>query len=104
MAGAKTIDALDLSPVMPTVANQIGVCRSLAQTNLTRRIEKANETYDIVTCVGTFTLGHVGPDPALKEFVRIIRENGIVVAFILEEIWVSGGSKPKSKDGKRKIW
>jgi hypothetical protein len=47
--------------------------------------------YDIVTCVGTFTLGHVGPDPALREFFRVARTNGIVVATILEEIWVSGG-------------
>ena len=93
MAGAKAIDGLDLSPAMLTVANQTGAYRSLAQADLTRRIEKAHETYDIVTCVGTFTLGHVGPDPALREFVRVTRRNGIVVATILEEIWVSGGFK-----------
>lgn len=93
MAGAKAIDGLDLSSAMLTVANQTGVYRSLAQADLTRRIERADETYDIVTCVGTFTLGHVGPDPALKEFVRITKRNGIVVATILEEIWLSGGFK-----------
>lgn len=86
MVGAKVIDGLDLSSAMLTVVNQTDVYRSLAQTNLTRRIEKADGTYDIVTFVGTFTLGHVGPDPALREFVRIIRKNGIVVATILEEI------------------
>lgn len=93
MAGAKAIDGLDLSPAMLTVANQTGACRSLAQADLTRRIEKADEIYDIVTCVGTFTLGHVGPNPALREFVRVTRRNGIVVATILEEIWVLGGFK-----------
>lgn len=93
MAGAKRIDGLDLSLAMLTVADQTGAYRSLAQADLTRRIEKADETYDIVTCVGTFTLGHVGPDPALREFVRVTRKKGIVVATILEEIWVSGGFK-----------
>ena len=93
IGGAKAIDGLDLSPAMLTVADQTGAYRSLAQADLTRRIEKADETYDIVTCVGTFTLGHVGPDPALKEFVRITRGNGIIIATILEDIWVSGGFK-----------
>lgn len=93
MAGAKPIDGLDLSLAMLTVADQTGAYRSLAQADLNQRIEKADETYDIVTCVGTFTLGHVGPDPALRELVRVTRRNGIVVATILEEVWVSGGFK-----------
>ena len=93
IGGAKTIDGLDLSLAMLTVAGQTGAYRSLAQADLTRRIEKVDETYDIVTCVGTFTQGHVGPDPALKELVRITRGNGIVIATILEDIWVSGGFK-----------
>ena len=93
MAGAKDINGLDLSLAMLTVANQTGAYRSLGQADLTQRIEKADGTYDIVTCVGTFTLGHVGPDPALRELVRVTRRNGIVVATILEEIWVPGGFK-----------
>ncbi|KAL2864800.1 class I SAM-dependent DNA methyltransferase [Aspergillus lucknowensis] len=92
-AGAKVIDGLDLSPAMLKVAKQTGIYRNLAQADLTRRIETADETYDIVTCVGTFTLGHVGPHPALRELVRIARRNGIVTVTILEEIWVSGGFK-----------
>lgn len=93
MTGAKAIDGLDLSPAMLAVAKQTGIYRNLAQADLTRPIERADETCDIVVCVGTFTLGHVGPDPALREFVRVTRRNGIVVATILEEIWVSGGFK-----------
>ncbi|KAF2464104.1 S-adenosyl-L-methionine-dependent methyltransferase [Lindgomyces ingoldianus] len=93
LAGAKVIDGLDLSSPMLAVAKQTGVYRNLGQADLTRRIGKPDETYDIVTCVGTFTLGHVGPDPALREFVRVTRTNGIVAATILDEIWVSGGFK-----------
>lgn len=91
--GAKAIDGLDLSPAMLTLANQTGAYRNLTQADLTRRIQKPDDTYDIVIGVGIFTLGHVGPVPALREFVRISRRNGIVVVTILEEIWVSGGFK-----------
>ena len=93
MNGAQVIDGLDLSPAMLTVAEQTGAYRSLAQADMTRRVAKADETYDMVTCVGTFTLGHVGPDPALRELVRVTRRKGIVIATVLEEIWVSGGFK-----------
>ncbi|RMZ70923.1 Methyltransferase type 11 [Pyrenophora seminiperda CCB06] len=91
--GAKTIDGLDLSTAMLTVAKQTGVYRALAQADMTQRIDMADETYDVVTCVGTFTLGHVGPDPALRELVRITKKNGTIVATILEEIWIPGGFK-----------
>ncbi|TEY42660.1 hypothetical protein BOTCAL_0387g00150 [Botryotinia calthae] len=92
-AGAEVIDGYDLSPAMLVVADQTGVYRSLAQGDLAQRIGKADDTYDIVTCVGTFTSGHVGPDPALREFVRITKRKGIVIATVLEEIWVTGGFK-----------
>lgn len=88
-----SIDGLDLSPAMLAVAKQTGIYRDLAQADLNHRIEKADEAYDMVACVGTFTRGHVGPDPALREFVRVTKRNGIIVATILEEIWVSGGFK-----------
>ena len=93
MNGAKAIDGLDLSPAMLTMAEQTGAYRSLAQADMTRRVAQADETYDMVTCVGTFTLGHVGPDPALRELVRLIRRNGLIIATVLEEIWVLGGFK-----------
>ncbi|KAJ5591548.1 uncharacterized protein N7459_001917 [Penicillium hispanicum] len=91
LASPKAIDGLDLSPAMLDVARQTGVYRHLAQADLTRPIAPADDVYDIVVCVGTFTLGHVGPDPALRELVRVTRPHGIVVATILDAIWVSGG-------------
>ncbi|RMJ22442.1 Methyltransferase domain-containing protein [Aspergillus sp. HF37] len=93
IGGVKTIDGLDLSAPMLTVAKKTGVYRDLDQADLTRRIEKPDNTYDTIVCVGTFTLGHVGPDPALREFVRITKGNGIIAATILEDIWISGGFK-----------
>ncbi|PWY77316.1 S-adenosyl-L-methionine-dependent methyltransferase [Aspergillus sclerotioniger CBS 115572] len=91
--GAVTIDGLDLSPAMLRVARQTGVYRNLDIGDLTQPIEKPDDVYDVVTCAGTFTHGHVGPAPALREFLRVTKTNGIIVATILEDIWLSGGFK-----------
>ncbi|KAF2757315.1 S-adenosyl-L-methionine-dependent methyltransferase [Pseudovirgaria hyperparasitica] len=92
-AGAKTIDGLDLSPSMLKIARELGVYRALDTADLSKKIEKESHAYDVVTCVGTLTHGHVGPDPALKEFVRVAKKGGVVVATVLDDIWVSGGYK-----------
>ncbi|OGM48640.1 putative williams-beuren syndrome chromosome region [Aspergillus bombycis] len=91
-----TIDGMDLSPAMLKVAEQTGVYRSLFKVDLTQPIDQPDQKYDIVTCCGTFTRGHVGPDPALREFIRLLKPNGTIVATVLEEIWVSGGYKAEA--------
>ncbi|KAL7808614.1 S-adenosyl-L-methionine-dependent methyltransferase [Trichoderma gracile] len=85
--GAKAIDGLDLSPAMLKIAKQTGVYRNLFQADLTQRVQQPEGVYDLVTCVGTFTNGHVGPDPALREFVRLAKKGGTVIATVLEEFW-----------------
>ncbi|PTB65196.1 S-adenosyl-L-methionine-dependent methyltransferase [Trichoderma citrinoviride] len=87
--GAKTIDGLDLSPAMLKVAKETGVYRNLFQADLTQRVQHQEGLYDLVTCVGTFTNGHVGPDPALREFVRLVKKGGTVIATVLQEFWES---------------
>ncbi|KAI3110134.1 hypothetical protein CBS147333_5055 [Penicillium roqueforti] len=91
MAQAKAIDGIDLSPAMLSVARKTGIYRDLTVADMNRPIDKADGTYDLVSCVGTFTLGHVGPDPALRELVRVAKNKGVVVSTILQEIFVSGG-------------
>ncbi|KAJ5334143.1 hypothetical protein MYU51_004601 [Penicillium brevicompactum] len=88
---AKAIDGIDLSLPMLAVARKTGVYRDLSVADMNAPIAKADETYDVVSCVGTFTLGHVGPNPALRELIRVTKTKGIVVSTILEEIWVPGG-------------
>jgi SAM-dependent methyltransferase len=85
------IDGLDLSPDMLREAGKTGVYRELALTDLTREVPRPDDGYDIVTCCGTFTHGHVGPDPALRSFVRLVKPGGVVVATVLEELWEVGG-------------
>ncbi|KAL4982007.1 S-adenosyl-L-methionine-dependent methyltransferase [Aspergillus falconensis] len=89
--GAITVDGADLSLPMLKVAEETGVYRTLTQVDLTQPIDKSDGSYDVVTCCGTFTRGHVGPDPALREFVRLVKPGGFVVATVLHEIWLEWG-------------
>lgn len=91
LAGVKTIDGIDLSPPMLDIARETGAYRDLAEADMNKPINLEDDKYDIVSCVGTFTSGHVYPDPALRELVRVTRPQGIVVATILQKIWESGG-------------
>ncbi|KAJ5794336.1 hypothetical protein N7457_000935 [Penicillium paradoxum] len=97
MAQAKAIDGIDLSPAMLDVARKTSAYRDLTIADMNRPIDKADGTYDLVSCVGTFTLGHVGPDPALRELIRVTKKKGVVVSTILQEIWVPGGFKAEAE-------
>ncbi|KAL5332452.1 S-adenosyl-L-methionine-dependent methyltransferase [Aspergillus crustosus] len=91
------IDGADLSSPMLKIAEGTGVYRDLMQVDLTQPIERGDESYDLITCCGTFTHGHVGPDPAMREFVRLLKRGGTIVATILQEIWLSGGYKAEAE-------
>ena len=87
-----TIDGLDLTPAMLSVARQKGVYQDLDVADLTKQIERVDGSYHIVTCVGTLTKGHVGPK-VINEFARVVSHGGLVVATVHEEVWESGGYK-----------
>ena len=90
--GAKVIDGMDISPGMLKLAKKTGVYRDLTLVDLMKEIpEKADASYDVVTCVGTFTQGHVGPVPALREFVRVAKSGGVVIATVRSDLWASDG-------------
>ncbi|KAI9150501.1 Methyltransferase-like protein 27 [Paramyrothecium foliicola] len=91
--GAATIDGIDLSSHMLDIARCTGAYRSLGTGDLNKTIASPDNTYDMVTCCGTFTEGHVGPDPAFREFVRVLKAGGVIVATVISHIWVQGGYK-----------
>ena len=90
-AGAKDIDGIDISAGMLDVARRTGVYNDLSVADMSKVIDKQDQSYDIITCVGIFTDAHVGPVPALRELVRIVKKDGFVVSTIVDEVWVSGG-------------
>ncbi|KPI35372.1 Williams-Beuren syndrome chromosomal region 27 protein [Cyphellophora attinorum] len=86
------IDGNDLSPGMLKVARASGAYRELNEADLSKPLTTIpDETYDIITCVGTLTKGHVGPQ-ILKSFIRIAKRGwGLIGVTVVEEIWESGG-------------
>ncbi|KAF2729482.1 S-adenosyl-L-methionine-dependent methyltransferase [Polyplosphaeria fusca] len=89
--GAKTIDGIDLSDGMLKVAAKTNAYRNLSIADLSKTLEIGDGAYDALICVGTLTQGHVGPVPALSEFMRIVKSGGFVVATVLESIWEENG-------------
>lgn len=85
------VDGVDLTPGMLDVAREKDLYRKLSTADLNEPLLIVDGTYDIVTCVGTLTKGHVGPQ-VLREFVRVVRPHGgIVIVTVHSEIWEAGG-------------
>jgi ubiquinone/menaquinone biosynthesis C-methylase UbiE len=104
--GAKAIDGLDLSQGMLDVASKTGAYRNTKIVDLTTRLPIVDGTYDAVTCCGTFTHGHLGPEP-LAEFLRVIKTSGVVIATVLETHWQEKGFEAEvqrlEKEGKAEL-
>jgi ubiquinone/menaquinone biosynthesis C-methylase UbiE len=104
--GAKAIDGFDLSQGMLDVASKTGAYRNFKIVDLTTRLPIVDGTYDALTCCGTFTHGHLGPEP-LAEFLRVIKTSGIVVATVLETHWQEQGFEAEvqrlEKEGKAEL-
>jgi ubiquinone/menaquinone biosynthesis C-methylase UbiE len=88
--GAKEIDGLDISSGMLEVARKSGAYKDLKVVDLTKKLEFENGEYDSLVCCGTFTHGHLGPEP-LAEFVRVVKSGGVVVSTVLDSHWVEKG-------------
>jgi predicted TPR repeat methyltransferase len=84
--GYRNIDGLDYSTEMLAQAKLKGVYASLAQCDLMQPLDLPRDKYDAVTCVGTFTLGHVGPS-AFRELTRVTRTGGYICFTVRDEAW-----------------
>ena len=92
--GAKNVDGIDLSPGMLDVARRTGSYRNLDTADLSKPLPNKNGEIDVITCVGTLTQGHVGPQ-AIDEFVRVVKHGGVIVATVLDAIWAKEGYEAK---------
>jgi len=84
--GAKNIDGVDLSPGMLDVARKLNVYTELDTIDLSKPLDQETASYDVVTCIGTLTHSHVGPE-VLSEFARVVKPGGWIVATVLDDIW-----------------
>ena len=93
--GYANIDGVDLSQKLLDLVPK-NYYNKLEQIDLNKLLKIENNFYDVVMCVGTFTFGHVKP-PALDEFVRVIKNNGLICFTVNEGIYEEYGFDKKIK-------
>lgn len=88
--GFTTIDGLDYSADMLSVAGTRGIYRNLIEADLTRPVRLETATYDAAICTGTFTHGHVGPG-CLPELFRLLKPGGLFAFSVNAGVWEEMG-------------
>ena len=88
--GFRAIDGVDLSTEMLEKARARGVYRTLIRADLTAPIDLPDRAYDAMVSSGTFTHGHVGPEP-FDDLVRLLRPGGLMSFSIHVDIWEPRG-------------
>lgn len=77
---------LDLSAASLDVARRCGAYDSLARADLQQPLPHADDSVDALVCVGVMTyLPDV--DAAWREFARVVRPGGLLVATQREDLW-----------------
>ena len=86
--GFGTIDGVDLSPEMLSVAADTSAYRQLMVGDLHELPSDLNATYAASASAGTFTSGHVGPR-AVPRLMELLRPHGVVAWVIGAAVWPS---------------
>ncbi|MEP0942364.1 MAG: class I SAM-dependent methyltransferase [Rhizobiaceae bacterium] len=89
-AGFSSIDGCDFSPEMLEKSLEKGCYAKLFEADLNATIpDTPNAAYDVVTCVGVFSFGHVYPD-ACDELLRVLKPGGHMLIALNEPYWDKG--------------
>jgi predicted TPR repeat methyltransferase len=88
--GYDRLDGLDLSQDMLNVANERGIYRKLLQADVNQPLSLETASYDGVISSGTFTHGHVGPEP-LAEIFRVLKPGGVLACTVHQDLWQTRG-------------
>lgn len=89
-AGVTQLAGIDYSSGMLSKAAEKGVYHSLSQMDLNEVLPIDSNSFDAVTCIGTFTSTHVIPE-ALGELVRLTRPGGVIVFTVRDDYWQATG-------------
>ena len=101
--GYTNFDGVDLSQkLLDLVPN--GLYKNLSKADLNKPLNINDNKYDAILCVGTFTFGHVKPQ-ALDEFIRIIKNKGLICFTINEGIYEEYGFDKKINElTEKNLW
>jgi predicted TPR repeat methyltransferase len=88
--GVATLDGIDLSQAMIDRAAARGIYRKLSLADLTRPLALPGGSYDAMVSSGTFTHGHVGPEP-LGGLMSLVRRGGHFAFTVHQDIWTGHG-------------
>jgi ubiquinone/menaquinone biosynthesis C-methylase UbiE len=94
--GFQNFDGADFSQKMLDLV-PMNIYRNLFKIDLNQKIDIKDNTYEGITCVGTFTFGHVNP-PALDEMVRISKTGSLICFTINIGIYEEYGFDKKIKE------
>tara|TARA_B100001540_G_scaffold34180_1_gene30168 strand:+ start:1374 stop:2003 length:630 start_codon:yes stop_codon:yes gene_type:complete len=94
--GFTNIDGADFSQKMLDLVPQ-KIYKNLFKINLNQKVNINDNTYEGITCVGTFTFGHVYPQ-ALDEMVRICKIKSLICFTINIGIYEEYGFDKKIKE------
>lgn len=89
-AGFRNLHGIDLSEDMVRVAGSRGIYRDLKVGDITLPLDYESGSLDAVISSGTFTHGHVGPEP-LTEICRILKPGGTIACTVHKDLWESMG-------------
>ncbi len=88
--GFSVLDGVDISGEMIAVARSRDIYRRLMVGDLNQPLALDDASYDGVISSGTFTHGHVGPEP-LPEIFRVLRPGGIFSCTVHFDLWHERG-------------
>jgi ubiquinone/menaquinone biosynthesis C-methylase UbiE len=94
--GFQDFDGADFSQKMLDLVPK-NIYQNLFKIDLNKKIDIKDNTYEGITCVGTFTFGHVNP-PALDEMVRICKTGSLICFTINIGIYEEYGFDKKIKE------
>ena len=87
-AGMSSLTGVDYSPGMLAEALSKGVYDVLHKMDMNLALTLPSDSFDAVTCIGTFTSSHVKPQ-AVAELARVTRSGGVLVFTVRDDYWQS---------------
>ena len=87
------VDGIDISDEMLRVAEEKQLYRSLYKVDLTKALDEIANDYGAVLSAGTFTSGHLGPEP-LESLLDIARASALFVIGVKKAYFQEADFEP----------